>query len=189
MHHRHLLPQELDLLVDSDAGFGLAPLKAHVETCPECSAQLATLQGIAGQLDALPHFAPRHGFADRVMTQVQVIEPWHVALADSARRLIPETTGMRVLAAAAAGIAATTVSGTALWLAFRMDLLGWSAGAALEQGGRGAWGAIGATVRAAVGALGDGTTVAAGATALAGTAIFAVLAFRRLAAAARANRG
>lgn len=189
MHHRHLLPQELDLLVDGDAGFGQAPLKAHVEACRECSTRLAELQAIAGQLDALPHFAPRHGFADRVMANVQVIEPWHVALAESARRLVPESTGMRVLAATGAGIVATSISGAALWMAFRANLLGWSAGAALEQGGRGAWGSIAASVRAMAGALGDGTTVAAGAAALAGTAIVAVLAFRRLAAAARANRG
>jgi hypothetical protein len=189
MHHRHLLPQELDLLVDGDAGFGLAPLKTHVESCPECREQLSALQAVVGQLDALPHFAPRHGFADRIMTNVQVIEPWHVALADSAKRLVPASTGMRVAAAASVGIAATAISGGALWLAFRADLLGWSAGAALEQGGRGAWGTFGAAVRAMAGALGDGTTVAAGAAALAGTAIIAVLAFRRLAAAARANRG
>ena len=187
--HRHLLPNELDLLVDGDAGFGLAPLKAHVETCDDCRARLTELRAIVGQLDALPHFTPRHGFADRVMTNVQVIEPWHVALAESARRLVPERTGMRVLVAAGAGIAATTVSGAALWLAFRANLLGWSAGAALEQGGRGAWGSVAAAVRAMAGALGGGTTVAAGAAALAGTAIVAVLAFRRLAAAARANRG
>ncbi|MBA3854772.1 MAG: hypothetical protein C0503_10160 [Gemmatimonas sp.] len=189
MHHRHLLPNELDLLVDGDAGFGLAPLKAHVETCPECAERLSALQAVVGQLDALPHFAPRHGFADRVMTNVQVIEPWHMALVESAKRLVPESTGMRVLAATGAGLAATTISGGALWLAFKADLLGWSAGAALEQGGRGAWGSVAAAVRTMAGALGDGTTIAAGAAALAGSAIFAILAFRRLAAAARANRG
>lgn len=189
MQHRHLLPNELDLLVDGDTGFGLAPLKTHVESCPECHARLSELQAIVGQLDALPHFAPRHGFADRVMSNVQVIEPWHVALVDSAKRLVPESTGMRVLAATGAAVAATTISGGALWMAFKANLLGWSAGAALEQGGRGAWGSVAAAVRTMAGAHGDGTTIAAGAAALAGTAIVAVLAFRRLAAAARANRG
>lgn len=189
MQHRHLLPQELDLLVDGDAGFGQAPLKAHVETCAECRDRLAALQAVAGRLDALPHFTPRVGFADRVMAQVQVIEPWHVALAESAKRLVPASTGMRVLAVTGAGVVATTISGGALWLMFRADLLGWSAGAALEQGGRGMWGGIAAGIRAMVGTLGDGATIAAGAAALTGTAIVAVLAFRRLAAAARANRG
>jgi hypothetical protein len=86
-------------------------------------------------------------------------------------------------------LAATTISGGTLWLAFQANLLGWGARAALEQGGRGTWGSIAAAVRTMAGTLGDGTTVAAGAAALAGTAIVAVLAFRRLAAAARANRG
>lgn len=189
MHHRHVLPQELDLLVDGDAGFGQAPLKAHVESCSECSTQLARLQAIAGQLDALPRFAPRHGFANRVMTSVQVIEPWHVALADSAQRLVPESTAMRGLAATGAGIAATAISGGALWLAFEVHLLGWSASTALEQGGRGAWSSIAAGVGAMAGGLGDGRAVTVGVAALASTAIVALLAFRRLAAAARANRG
>lgn len=189
MQHRHLLPNELDLLVDGDAGFGLAPLKAHVEACVECRDRLSELQAIVGQLDALPHFAPRHGFADRVMANVQVIEPWHVALVESAKRLVPASTGMRVLAATGAGLVATTAWGAALWLAFQANLLGWSAGAALEQGGRGVWSGIAASIRSMAGTLGDGTTIAAGAAALAGTAIVAVLAFRRLAAAARANQG
>lgn len=189
MHHRHLLPNELDLLVDGDSGFGLAPLRAHVESCSDCRARLSELQAIVGQLDRLPHFAPRHGFADRVMRDVQVIEPWHVALVESAKRLVPERTGMRILAAAGASLAATTVSGAAVWMAFKADLLGWSAGAALEQGGRGAWGSVAAGARAMAGTLVDGTAIAASSAALAGSAIIAILAFRRLAAAARANRG
>lgn len=189
MHHRHLLPNELDLLVDGDAGFGLAPLRAHVETCADCRGRLEELQAIVGQLDALPHFAPRHGFADRVMRDVQVIEPWHVALTEAVKPFVPESVPMRVLAGAGAGLAATTVSGAAVWVAFEANLLGWSAGSALEQGGRGAWGSVAAAVRSMAGAMGDGASLAAAGAALAGTAIVAVLAFRRLAAAARVHRG
>ena len=35
--NRHLLPDEIDLLVDGEAGFGGAPLKAHVRGCAECA--------------------------------------------------------------------------------------------------------------------------------------------------------
>ena len=34
--HRHLLPDEIDLLVDDEVGFGMAPLREHAESCPEC---------------------------------------------------------------------------------------------------------------------------------------------------------
>jgi len=189
MQHRHLLPQELDLLVDGDSGFGIAPLRAHVATCAECRSRLDALLAVATKLDALPHFAPRRDFGDRVMTQVQVIEPWHVALVEGARRLVPRSTPMRVLAAAGAGLAATTISGSALWLAFRLDLLFWNTGVALERSAQGTWSAVAAgardlvTVRADVGAL------ALGAATLAIATVAAALAFRRVAAAARAARG
>jgi hypothetical protein len=188
MQHRHLLPQELDLLVDGDVGFGVAPLRAHAESCDDCRAQLDELRAIAAQLDTLPHFVPRHGFADRVMTQVQVIEPWHVALTNQARALVPQSTGLRVLAAVGAGLVATTISGSALWLAFRADLLTWSYGTMVNQGSKGLLAGLAATARELVSSRGDLSVLAVGAAALTVTTLGAVLAFRRLAATARANR-
>jgi hypothetical protein len=189
MQHRHLLPQELDLLVDGDVGFGVTPLRAHVEACGECRERLDALRAIALQLDALPHFTPRLDFADRVMNQVQVIEPWHVALTEGARRLVPQSSGMRVLAATGIGLTATTISGSALWLAFRADLLGWSSGAALGTAGTGAWAGIRSIATELVTARADLGVLALGAAVLTLTTVGAVLAFRGLAAAARANRG
>lgn len=188
MQHRHLLPQELDLLVDGDVSFGLAPLRAHAESCDDCRAQLDDLRAIAAQLDTLPHFVPRHGFADRVMSQVQVIEPWHVALLGQARSLVPQSTGMRALAAVGAGLVATAISGSTLWLAFRADLLAWSYGSIVNQGSKGLWTGIAATARELVSVRADLGVVALGTAALALTALGAVMAFRRLAATARAHR-
>jgi hypothetical protein len=188
MHHRHLLPQELDLLVDGDSGFGLAPLRAHAESCDDCRGQLDELRAVAAQLDTLPHFVPRHGFADRVMNQVQVIEPWHVALADQARSLVPRSTGLRVLTAIGAGIMATAISGSALWLAFRADLLTWGYGSVVNQGSRGLWTGIAATARTLLASRGEASGLALGAAVLAVTSLGALFVFRRLAVTARANR-
>jgi len=188
MHHRHLLPQELDLLVDGDVGFGVAPLRAHAESCDDCRAQLDELRAIAAQLDSLPHFVPRHGFADRVMTQVQVIEPWHVALTEQARAVIPQSTGLRVLTAVGAALVATTISGSALWLAFRADLLSLSYGTMVDQGSKGIWTGLASAAREFVSSGGDLSVVALSAAALTLTSLVAVMAFRRLAATARANR-
>jgi hypothetical protein len=188
MHHRHLLPQELDLLVDGDVGFGVAPLRAHAESCDDCRAQLDELRAIAAQLDTLPHFVPRHGFADRVMTQVQVIEPWHVALTEQARALVPQSTGLRVLAAVGAGLVATTISGSALWFAFRADLLAWSYSTMVDQGSKGLWAGLASAAGDVVSSRGDLSVLALGAAALTLTSLGAVMAFRRLAATARANR-
>jgi hypothetical protein len=187
---RHLLPNEIDLLVDGDAGFGVAPLRAHLAECTECRARVDELRAVVHAMDALPHFAPRARFADDVMAQVQVIEPWHVALAESARRLVPASAPLRLLAATGAGIAAITISGSALWLAFRADLATWVLNILLDRGR--------STVLTGAGdlAAGAGSTLPAsgfallaiGATVLAASALAAVAGFRRLAATARANR-
>lgn len=122
MHHRHLLPNEIDLLLDGEAGFGVAPLEAHVDACPECRTRLASARAVCDLLEDLPHLPPAPSFADKVMAQVQVIEPWHVALLESARQLVPRSRPMRVLMGASALAVATTVSASAVWLAFRADL-------------------------------------------------------------------
>jgi hypothetical protein len=190
MQHRHLLPNEIDLLVDGDAGFGVAPLRAHLETCADCRAQLDIVRGVARELDTLPHFTPRLGFADRVLQNVQIIEPWHVALVESAARFVPTSTPMRVLALAGAGVAATTISGSALWLAFRADLAAWSYGVAIENGREGFLAASAELATAALGATGTGiATLGLAAAELTTTAVGAIFGFRRLAAAARSHQG
>ena len=122
MQHRHLLSNEIDLLLDGEVGFGVAPLRAHVDECPECRARLDEGRVVADALERLPHFSPRVSFADRVMSQVQVIEPWHVAALDTARRFVPESRPLRMLALAGAGIASLTVSASAVWIALSSNL-------------------------------------------------------------------
>ncbi len=122
MQHRHLLSNEIDLLLDGEAGFGVAPLRAHVDDCAECLARLDEAQGVADALERLPHFAPHAGFADRVLSQVQIVEPWHVAALATARRVVPESRPLRVLAVAGAGVASVTISASAAWIALSTDL-------------------------------------------------------------------
>lgn len=179
---RHLLPNEIDLMVDGDAGFGLAPLRAHVAECEECRARIEALRAIVDALDTLPHFAPRREFADAVMAKVQVIEPWHVALTETVRRLVPSGTPMRLLAAAGAGMVAVAVSGSALWLALRVDLATWAFNLFLDRGREAVLGAVQTAAPGGLGAL------AAGVTLLAASALAAVAGFRRLAVASRAKR-
>lgn len=122
MQHRHLLPDEIDQLLDGEVGFGVTPLKAHVESCPECESRLADARLIVDALEDLPHFVPPHRFADRVMAQVQVVEPWHIAFAETAKRFLPRSQPVRVLMGATASVMALAISGSAVWLAFRADM-------------------------------------------------------------------
>jgi hypothetical protein len=190
MLHRHLLPPEIDLLVDGDAGFGVAPLRAHAESCDDCRARLEAVRAVALRLDELPHFTPRLGFADRVLAQVQVIEPWHVALREGAARLVPQSVPMRILAVAGATVGAVTISGSALWLAFRADLAAWTYGVAADRAREGVVALLSDLAGAAVSSAGSGVAALGVATlVLAATTVAAVLGFRRLAAVARARQG
>jgi hypothetical protein len=121
MQHRHLLPNEIDLLLDGEVGFGVAPLRAHVDECDECRARLSDARVVVDALEHLPHFAPKVRFADRVMAQVQVIEPWYAPAFDAARRLVPKSVPVRIVTVATASVVATVLSAGAVWLALRAD--------------------------------------------------------------------
>jgi hypothetical protein len=195
MNHRHLLPNEIDLLVDGDAGFGVAPLRAHLAECDDCRGRYDELRIVSEALEAVPHFTPRIRFSDDVMAQVQVVEPWHVALTESVRRLIPASKPMRALAGVGASVAAATISGGALWLAFRADLAGWMFGLAIDRSRESIVTGAGEIAASALGT--DATSVLAGGGpfgiaittgVLVLVALGATLGFRRLAATARAHR-
>jgi hypothetical protein len=122
VQHRHLLSNEIDLLLDGEAGFGVAPLRAHVDECADCRARLDEARVVADALERLPHLAPRTGFADRVLSRVQIVEPWHVAALNSARRFVPESRPLRAVALATVGLASLAISASAVWIALSANL-------------------------------------------------------------------
>lgn len=121
MEHRHLLPDEIDQLLDGEAGFGVAPLQAHVDACPACRAELAEARQVVSALERLPHLAPFPLFADRVMAQVQVFEPWHVTALDSIKRWVPASRSARLVGIGATSVFALLISVAAVWTAVRLD--------------------------------------------------------------------
>ena len=123
MNHRHLLPNELDLLLDGDVGFGVAPLRAHVAACDGCAAALESARRVVEALDHLPRFRPSPGFADRVLSEVRVFEPWHVAALDTAKRYLPSSSPARVLVAAGASSVGFVLTVATVWLTSRLDAM------------------------------------------------------------------
>jgi hypothetical protein len=121
LDHRHLLPEEIDQLLDGEEGFGVAPLKAHIERCAQCRGELESQREVAYALERLPHFAPSSRLADRVMSNVQVFEPWHVAMADTIRRILPRSNVGRAFATATGGVMAVALTIMTVWLAHRAD--------------------------------------------------------------------
>jgi hypothetical protein len=121
MNHRHLLPNEIDLLVDGEAGFGVAPLRAHILECGDCRERLEDARVVVDALESLPHFAPDSRLADRVMAQVPVFVPAHVAARDTVSRWLPQSSTARVAALATASTVAGLFTVAVLWLAMRGD--------------------------------------------------------------------
>lgn len=122
MHDRHLRPDEIELLLDGEEGFGVAPLRAHVRQCEACDAELERARELMVALDALPDFTPSVAFADRVMSQVQVFEPWHAAALSSVRRFVPETRPARIAAGVGAALSAGVLTASATWAVARADI-------------------------------------------------------------------
>ncbi len=121
MNHRHLLPNEIDLLVDGEAGFGVAPLRAHILECRDCRERLDEARVVVDALESLPHFAPDSRLADRVMAQVPVFVPAHVAARDSVRGWLPQSAAARGAALAAGTTVAGALTLAMIWLATRGD--------------------------------------------------------------------
>ena len=125
MNHRHLLPDEIDQLLDGEAGFGVAPLQAHLRECDQCRAAFEEERVVVEALEHLPRLAPSTDFASRVMAQVQLYEPWHVAARDSVvgliRPLAPRSQPVRLLVGVAALSLAALVSVATVWLAGNAD--------------------------------------------------------------------
>ncbi|MEP6620051.1 MAG: hypothetical protein ABJE47_12075 [bacterium] len=121
MNHRHLLPNEIDLLVDGEAGFGVAPLRAHLDECPECRVRYEDERIVVDALESIPHFAPDSRLADRVMARVPVFVPAHVAARDSVSRWLPQAGPARIAAAAVFTSVAGALTMALIWVATQGD--------------------------------------------------------------------
>lgn len=134
MINRHLLPNEIDLLVDGDVGFGVAPLRAHVRQCADCRAKVDDALVVVNALEEIPHLAPSSLFADRVMSQVQVFQPWHVAARDTVSRFVPRSLPARIAAGAIGAVAASVLGMVSLWIGSRFGVLTFLSGTAVQRG-------------------------------------------------------
>jgi len=123
MTDRHLLPDEIELLLDDEVGFGVGPLKAHVRACEQCRTRIEEARFVTDAIEHLPRFAPSHTFADRVMTQVPVFVPWHVAALDAVRPWIPRSRSARAVVAAIAAATGSILTLVLVWIATQTDTL------------------------------------------------------------------
>jgi hypothetical protein len=157
---RHLLPDELDLLLDGETGFGVQQLSAHLRDCAACRDELAALRAFVSGIETLPELTPASGFADRVMFEVHVFEPWHVAIRNSVADWVPASPAMRVAAGTALTGAATLVTGAAAWGWANRETTVFVGGLVTERARDGLFASLTAMAESLVGPL--GTTVGSG---------------------------
>lgn len=181
MEHRHLLPEEIDLLLDGEVGFGVQPLRAHVRGCDLCRRELEDARALVRELETLPHLAPSPRFAESVMARVQVIEPVHVAAVQTARRWMPQSRPLRVVAGAAAVAVASVLSMVSLWVFGNLESLAFFGSLVLDRTRDGILASLGSAL---AGAFGPGAVDALRASGPAGLAITAIALLLAIAAAA-----
>ena len=137
MNHRHLLPDEIDLLLDDEVGFGVQPLKAHLAECDECRTRVDEARFVVDALEDVPHFAPSHSFSDRVLSQVPVFVPWHVTARDMVLQWLPQSRPARIAVAALATSAASLMTVVILWIVTQSSVVAVATGAAGDRVVRG----------------------------------------------------
>ncbi|HEY9517434.1 MAG TPA: hypothetical protein VIQ74_17365 [Gemmatimonadaceae bacterium] len=130
---RHLLPEEIDQLLDGEVGFGTAPLKSHVRSCAECRAELASARALVDELERLPRFGASVAFADTIMSRVQVFVPWHVALTDMARSWIPQQRRWRAAAWTGVASLSAVLLVASLWVVTHLDTVVFALELALQR--------------------------------------------------------
>jgi hypothetical protein len=194
VEHRHLLPDEIDLLVDGEEGFGVAPLRGHVEQCAACRAELEAQQRLVSRLEQLPYHSPAPLFNARVMSKVRVFEPWHVAALNTVDRVIPRSRPARVAAGATAGAMALLLTLGTVWIATRINGIVFLATVALERARASSTQVLNGFAQSVLGDAGASGLVSGplGVTVAVGALLIAILGvafgFQRLAAVSRRRR-
>jgi len=151
---RHLLPDELDLLLDGETGFGVQQLTGHLRECAECRDELAALRAFVADIETLPELTPSSRFADRVMHEVHVFEPWHVAIRTSVAGWMPTRPVARIAAGTALTGAASLVTGVAVWGWAHREAAVFVGSLVTERARSGLLESLTATAQAMVGPLG-----------------------------------
>ena len=132
MNHRHLLPDEIDQLLDEELGFGAAPLKAHIAECEACRARLDDARAVTALVEDLPRLAPSYRFSERIMGEVQPFVPWHVAARDAIAELVPAASRSRKVAVVVGAAVAAMLALVTLLLATQIDLLAFTVNVAVD---------------------------------------------------------
>ena len=129
----HLSPDDVELWLNGTLD---AARTRHLDLCPECFDRAQAEREIVEQLAALPFMAPSPGFADRVMSQVSVADPF--ALRSIRRRIFASRRSMAVAASLALALVGSMTASVA-WTLANQDVLMSAGSWLLAQGSQAGW--------------------------------------------------
>jgi anti-sigma factor RsiW len=116
----HPTPERLEAYVEESLDVAeRAVLASHLLACPRCQGEVEEWRTIFVALRDLPQLAPSAGFADRVMADVRVHQPWTVRVLAALERLLPRSSTGWALAAAFVMLPALGLAGLLAWLLTR----------------------------------------------------------------------
>jgi hypothetical protein len=195
VEYRHLLPDDFERILDGDLGEETEGLREHLDQCAECRAEFAARSEVTLALEQLPHHSPAPLFAYRVMSQVQVFEPWHVTLRDTVRHWVPTSPAARWFAGAGALGVAMLLTLAGVWAALNSESAWLFAEVAVKRVRAGVFAGLRGVLESAfgpealrvvegLGAVGVALVVSA----IVATALVAAIGFRAAATASRRRR-
>ncbi|HET8634913.1 MAG TPA: hypothetical protein VFL88_12265 [Gemmatimonadales bacterium] len=117
---QHLTPDEIDSLL---AGEPASSRLEHLTDCAECALLLGQHRAVVSSLETLPYFDPGEEFADQVMFQVAVPDPFAMRSMATARRRVLETGRGRALAASVAVALVGMMTASIIWTSLNREVL------------------------------------------------------------------
>jgi hypothetical protein len=129
----HLTPDDVELWLNGTLD---AARTRHLDLCPECFDRAQAEREIVEQLAALPLMAPAVGFADRVMAQVTVADPF--ALRSLRRRIFATRRSLAIAASLALALMGSMAASVA-WSLANQDVLVATGHWLLSQGTQAGW--------------------------------------------------
>lgn len=91
-------------------------VESHVLGCAQCQAEAEDLRSLFGALARLGHFSPSAGFANRIMLEVRLPDPWYVRAGQALQTFIPRTRRGWAFASSVLAIPMASFAMLVLWL-------------------------------------------------------------------------
>lgn len=137
---QHPAAERLESFVEGVLGAGdRAAVESHLLDCPRCQGAVEDLRSLFAALSRLERFSPSLGFANRVMLQVRIPEPWYAKAGQYLQPLVPKSTRGWAFASALLALPVVAFSAIVFWLTSKpyvsgQGLIAFTARALWERG-------------------------------------------------------